>query len=274
MTMPSAKKLVSVITPVHNDGKYIGATASSILQQSLTDFEWILVDDGSNGETASVLASLAASDSRIRIITNPVAYGPARARNIGIAAAEGEFVAFLDADDIWDAHKLEQQVRFMREHDLDFSYHDYIPFEDGSGRPISKICGPNRLTLFSHNSRRGVGCLAVMLKRDIAGDGVFPAMPPGHVAEDFAEWAILIKGGLRGERLPKTLAWYRVRKRSFSSNKIRSAHSVWFIMRTMEGFGKITSAFFLTSYLLNAMTSRLMARIASPHQTLASPPWH
>ncbi|SCU76512.1 Glycosyltransferase [Cupriavidus necator] len=274
MIKSSAKRLVSIITPVHNDGKYIGATAISILQQSLTDFEWILVDDGSNGETAGVLARLAASDARIRIITNPVAYGPARARNIGIAAASGEYVAFLDADDIWDANKLEQQVTFMRNHDLDFSYHDYIPFEDGSGRPLSKICGPNRLTLFSHNARRGVGCLAVMLKRKIAGDGVFPAMPPGLVAEDFAAWAILIKGGLRGERLPKTLAWYRVRKRSFSSNKFRSAHSVWFIMRTMEGFGKVTSAFFLASFLFTAMTSRVVARVSSPYQTLAAPPWH
>ncbi|MFS8930210.1 glycosyltransferase family 2 protein [Cupriavidus taiwanensis] len=274
MITPSANRLVSVITPVHNDGKYIDATATSIFQQSLTDFEWILVDDGSNGETAAVLARLAASDPRIRVITNPKAYGPARARNTGIAAATGEYIAFLDADDIWDTNKLEQQVGFMRTHDLDFSYHDYIPFEDGSGRPLSKICGPNRLTLFSHNARRGIGCLAVMLKRKIAGDGVFPAMPPGLVAEDFAAWAILIKAGLRGKRLPKALAWYRVRKRSFSSNKFRSAHSVWFIMRTMEGFGKITSAFFLASYLFNAMTSRLVARVSGPLQTLASPPWH
>lgn len=274
MITSSAKKLVSIITPVHNDGKYIGATANSILRQSVTDYEWILVDDGSNDDTATVLARLAASDARIRVITNPVAYGPARARNIGIAAAKGEFIAFLDADDIWDANKLEQQVKFMRDQNLDFSYHDYIPFEDGSGRPLSKICGPNRLTLFTHNSRRGVGCLAVMLKRNIAGNGVFPAMPPGHVAEDFAAWAILIKSGLRGERLPKALGWYRVRKRSFSSNKFRSAHSVWFIMRTMEGFGKFTSAFFLASYLFTAMTSRIVARVSSPHQTLASPPWH
>jgi teichuronic acid biosynthesis glycosyltransferase TuaG len=274
MITSSARPLVSIITPVHNDGRYIGATANSILQQSLGDYEWILIDDGSNGETAEVLARLAASDARIRIITNPVAYGPAKARNIGIAAARGDYVAFLDADDIWDATKLEQQVGFMRDHALDFSYHDYIPFEDGSGRPLSKICGPDRLTLFTHNARRGVGCLAVMLKRSIAGDGVFPAMPPGLVAEDFAAWAILIKGGLRGERLPKALAWYRVRKRSFSSNKVRSAKSVWFIMRTMEGFGKMKSSFFLASFFCTTVASRLAARVSGPNHTLTSPPWH
>lgn len=274
MSTLSEKRIVSIITPVHNDGKYVGATATSILQQSLPDFEWILVDDGSQGETASILANLAASDSRIRIITNPVACGPARARNTGIAAAKGEFIAFLDADDIWDANKLEQQVDFMRAQKLDFSYHDYIPFEDGSGRPLSKICGPNRLTLFTHNARRGIGCLAVMLKRNIAGDGVFPAMPAGLVAEDFAAWAILIKNGMRGERLPKTLAWYRVRKRSFSSNKFRSARSVWFIMREIEGFGQVKSALFLASFLFTAIAARATARISGPSQTLPAPPWH
>lgn len=274
MSTLRTEKIVSVITPIHNDGKYFGATARSVLQQSLSDFEWILVDDGSNSETVEVLTALAASDKRIRIITNPVAYGPARARNIGIAEAKGEFVAFLDADDIWDTRKLERQIAFMRDQNLDFSYHDYIPFEDGSGRPLSKICGPDRLTLFTHNARRGIGCLAVMLKRNIAGNGVFPPMPVGLVAEDFAAWAILIKNGLRGKRLPQTLAWYRVRKRSFSSNKLRSARSVWFIMREIEGFGRIKSAFFLASFLLTAVASRVVARVFNPYQALAAPPWH
>jgi teichuronic acid biosynthesis glycosyltransferase TuaG len=265
---------VSIVTPVHNGREYIRATAASILRQSMVDYEWIVVDDGSDRETAEELARLANTDSRIRVITNPVAYGPARARNIGVAAATGEFVAFLDADDIWHMDKLKHQVRFMREHALDFSYHDYIPFEDGNGRAISRIHGPPRLTLFNHNAKRGIGCLAVMVKRDVAGPDVFPLLPAGMVAEDFAAWALLIKAGARTRRLPEALAWYRVRKTSFSSNKVRSAESVWYIMRTLEGFGRIVSAFYLASFLFSTLVYRLRVRFIKPGPTLTGPPWH
>lgn len=273
MITSSPKKLVSIVTPVYNDGRYISACANSVLLQSLPDFEWLLIDDGSNIETATILADLAASDSRISILTNPVSRGPAFARNVGVAAAQGDFIAFLDADDIWDSGKLERQTAFMLENNLDFSYHDYISFEDGGGSPIARVCGPDRLTLFSHNARRGVGCLAVMLRRHIAKDGLFPSMPSGLVAEDFAAWAILVKTGYKGWRLPETLAWYRVRKRSFSSNKLRSVRSVWFIMRTLEGFGKATSAFFLASFACTTITSRIFSRLSGP-RLLSAPPWY
>ncbi|NOV25076.1 glycosyltransferase family 2 protein [Cupriavidus necator] len=274
MTQHPRTPLVSIITPVHNDGQYIGASADAICNQTMGDFEWLLIDDASGPETAGILARLSATDSRIRVVTLPVNGGPAQARNAGVRSAKGEFIAFCDADDIWDPKKLEYQCCFMREHNVDFSYHDYVSFEDGSGRPMAQIGGPDRLTLFSHNARRGVGCLAVMIRRSMVRSTLFPKMPAGMIAEDFAAWASLLQAGVEGRRLPQVLAWYRVRKRSFSSDKLRSARSVWFIMRSLEGFGKITSTFFLACFAGSVFSSRVRARLAGPRRSLAAPPWH
>ena len=202
MMLHRTTPLVSIITPVHNDGKYIGSSANAICSQSMEDFEWLLIDDASGPETAEILARLAATDSRIRVITQPVNSGPAQARNTGVENANGEFIAFCDADDIWDPRKLEYQCRFMRDNNIDFSYHDYVSFEDGSGRPMAHIGGSDRLTLFAHNTRRGVGCLAVMLRRSAVKSALFPKMPAGMIAEDFAAWAHLLQTGIEGRRLP------------------------------------------------------------------------
>ena len=274
MTQYPKPPLVTIITPVHNDGKYLGASANAICNQTMADFEWLLIDDASGPETAEILARLAATDSRIRVITQRVNGGPANARNTGIGNARAEFIAFCDADDIWAPSKLERQCSFMRESNLAFSYHDYVSFEDGTGRPMAHIGGPNRLTLFSHNARRGVGCLAVMVRRTAVSAKLFPQMPAGMIAEDFAAWASLLQSGIEGRRLPEVLAWYRVRKRSFSSDKLRSARSVWFIMRSMEGFGKITSTFFLACFASTAISSRMLTRLTGPRRSLAAPPWH
>ncbi|MGT2429944.1 glycosyltransferase family 2 protein [Cupriavidus basilensis] len=95
MITSSPKKLVSIITPVYNDGRYISACANSVLLQSLPDFEWLLIDDGSDIETATILANLAASDPRVSVLTNPVSRGPAFARNVGVSAAQGRVCGFF-----------------------------------------------------------------------------------------------------------------------------------------------------------------------------------
>jgi glycosyltransferase involved in cell wall biosynthesis len=106
--------LVSIILPVYNGERFVGQTIESALQQTYRNIEIIAIDDGSTDRTLTVIESLAAGDSRIRVIHQPNA-GVARARNRGLEESHGEFVAPLDADDLWDPRKIEQQVRRMQE---------------------------------------------------------------------------------------------------------------------------------------------------------------
>src|SRR5690606_10598745 len=105
---------VSVIVPAFNAAGYIEDTCLSVLAQTYTALELIVVDDGSTDATANIVAAIAESDRRVRLLRQQNS-GVANARNAGIAAASGEFVAPLDADDIWDPRKIERQVRRLQE---------------------------------------------------------------------------------------------------------------------------------------------------------------
>src|SRR5262245_53435868 len=99
---------VSVVVPHYNDVSTLGAALDSALHQSVGDIEVILVDDCSSEDTSLVVGRF--DDPRLRVIRHDFNRGPAAARNTGIAAARGEFIAFLDADDIWYPSKLEHQL--------------------------------------------------------------------------------------------------------------------------------------------------------------------
>jgi glycosyltransferase involved in cell wall biosynthesis len=106
------KPLFSVVIPAYNAAKTIEAAAQSVFEQTIRDFEIVVVDDGSKDDTLAVAETIAASDSRVRVISQPNG-GAAAARNAGIKAAIGKYVAFLDADDLWLAHKLERQLAVL-----------------------------------------------------------------------------------------------------------------------------------------------------------------
>ena len=105
------KPLVSVILPVYNSDKYIDSAVKSILNQTFTDFEFIIIDDASTDGTSEILKRI--SDQRVRIITNFVNLGNYPSRNIGIRSSSGEFICVMDADDLALPYRLERQIYFM-----------------------------------------------------------------------------------------------------------------------------------------------------------------
>src|SRR5215211_6980478 len=105
--------VVSVVIPAYNARTTLAATLDSARSQSFRDLEIIVVDDGSTDETLSVAKAAAASDARIIVLTRPNG-GVAASRNLGIHSARGEYIAPLDADDIWHPTKIEKQVRVLR----------------------------------------------------------------------------------------------------------------------------------------------------------------
>ena len=100
---------VSVVIPVHNAEKFITPAVESIKNQTYTDFEILLVDDGSTDESGSIIDALAAEDERIRVF-HIDACCAADARNHGTMASTGRFLSFLDADDLWSPEKLEHEL--------------------------------------------------------------------------------------------------------------------------------------------------------------------
>jgi glycosyltransferase involved in cell wall biosynthesis len=115
-------KTVSVVIPTRNYGRYLGEAIHSLRRQDYPDWECVVVDDGSTDGTVDTAAALAASDRRIAYVRQ-AASGPSAARNAGLAATDGEFVQFLDADDLLGRHKLQHQVEvFARHPEADIVY--------------------------------------------------------------------------------------------------------------------------------------------------------
>ena len=121
--------LISIVVPLYNADKYIGETINSVLKQTYSNWELIIVDDCSTDNSRQVVEEFMA-DQRIKLIKLDNNFGgPAGPRNIGIEKAKGEYVSFLDADDLWDENKLYHQLNFMRTESLDFSSTEVYPFE-------------------------------------------------------------------------------------------------------------------------------------------------
>ena len=120
--------LVSIITPSYNSAKFIAETIQSVQNQTYKNWEMIIVDDGSSDETESVVLSIIQNDNRIQFYKLTQNSGPAVARNTGIEKAKGNYIAFLDSDDLWKPQKLEKQLLFMEEENLPmtFSFYEQI----------------------------------------------------------------------------------------------------------------------------------------------------
>ena len=117
--MEPIKDLVSVIIPTYNRAHLIKRSAESVLNQTYTNLELIIVDDGSTDDTEEVVKTL--NDNRVTYIKQPN-QGACAARNNGIDHAKGEFIAFQDSDDVWHEDKLEKQIKCLKETGADFCF--------------------------------------------------------------------------------------------------------------------------------------------------------
>ena len=118
--------LVSIITPFYNNEETLENTVNSIKQQTYSNWELILINDASTDASFQIAKKLELGDSRIKVYGNTVNEGTAKSRNLGISHAKGAIVAFLDADDLWYAHKLEVQLKHFKDYDVCFSSYDLM----------------------------------------------------------------------------------------------------------------------------------------------------
>ena len=140
----SGSPAVSVIMPVWNAAATLGEAADSVLAQSRPDWELLLIDDGSTDGSRELAEGFAARDARARVLGDGVNRGPAAARNRGIRAARGRWIAFLDADDRWRPEKLAVQIGYMERAGAPFTFAALDRIDEG-GRRLGTIRAPARV---------------------------------------------------------------------------------------------------------------------------------
>jgi len=219
---------VSIITPAYNAAEHLRETADSVLCQTFTDWEWIIVDDGSTDETRDVVENI--SDPRVRLIEASHSGLPAIARNLGVEESSGEYVAFLDADDLWLPEKLEVQLeRFQSnpEVGLVFSKVRHMYDEIGRiGRSVhdSTLDAPNPGFVFRYLCFRNFVCTSsVTLRKDLLLDyGVMNEDPRHRGTEDYELW-LRLAPHTQFAWVEKPVVIYRVAPTSLSHGAVFNA---------------------------------------------------
>ena len=246
--------LVSVIVPCYNMEKFIACTIESVQKQSYPHWELLIVDDASTDRTADIIKSHQKQDDRIHFFVKPKHSGIADTRNQCLKMAKGRFLAFLDSDDVWHPEKLEQQLRFMIERKIGFSYSSYDCIDE-QGLPLEKLvksAGTLDYNAYMHNTI--IGCSTVMIDTTII-DNVF--VPNFRTSEDTAMWLNILKKGFLAYAIEQPLTSYRIRQHSASSNKLKASSDLWRVYRQQEKLSLFKALGCFFSYAYNAVKKRL-----------------
>lgn len=208
---------ISIVTPTFNCSDFVIKTFKSILNQTHKNLEVIAIDDASTDDTVEKIKSF--NDDRIKLSVNSENKGAAYCRNFAISKCTGDYIAFLDGDDLWKKDKLEKQLSFMLDNNVAFSYTNYYVLDNGKNRITCYYTGPKVVNHKKFIKLDYVGCLTVMYKRS-----VFPELSiPNDISKrnDYALWLRLSEKA-DCYLLNETLSIYRSRSNSISSiNKFK-----------------------------------------------------
>lgn len=246
---------VSIITPVYNAEAFLAETVASVLGQSFTNWELILIDDCSTDSSTSLMRKFSAEDSRIHSHSLETNQGAAVARNTGLALARGRYIAFIDSDDCWLPDKLSEQLAFMQEHGHAFTYTD-LAYVDEAGNILKAESGiPNRLDYASLLKNTAIACSTVIIDREQVGDFRMPLVRKG---QDTATWLMLMRErGVVAYGLPKVLNHYRQVAGSISSNRLGALRRTWHTYRHLEQLPLPKALYYFACYMWNAIKRRL-----------------
>lgn len=237
--------LVSVIMPAHNSAVFISESINSVLQQTHVNIELIVIDDGSTDETVSIVKGLIQKDPRILLLENQKNLGPGPSRNAGIKAAKGDFIAFLDSDDLWLTYKLEKQLRFMKEHNLSMCFSSYLLIDE-TGTRLNKII--EALPVLTYPKLLLSNYVGNLTGIYDARDGKYYS-PDLRKRQDWGLWLNIVKqtGPARGIMEP--LAVYRIRNNSLSRKKYALLKHNYLIYRDFLNFGILKSTMYMSRFL-------------------------
>lgn len=227
-----AAPVVTVVMPAYNAQDTIAEAMQSVLNQTMADLELIVVDDCSKDGTLEIVRQIARTDGRVRVIPGQTNMGVASVRNRAIELSEGNYIAFLDSDDVWHPEKLEKQLRRMADAGADICYTSYALVDEAlhSIRPDYMV--PDRID-YQHLLRENViGCSTVLIRGEILKEHNFRT---DFYHEDYILWLELLRAGFIAVGQREILTYWRYRENSRSFNKWKSLGNRWKIYRKYLG---------------------------------------
>lgn len=252
-----ANELISIIVPVYNAEKLIAETLDCVRQQTYSDWELLLVEDGSTDGSARAIEEYieTTKDPRIRLICQPANMGAAKARNRGLLEAKGRYIAYLDADDLWTPEKLAHELAFMKEKGAAFVFTGY-EFADEQGKGTGKIVRvPETLNYKQALKNTTIFTTTVLFDTEKISKELLEM--PVIKSEDTALWWKILRNGYTAYGLDENLAKYRRAGKTLSSNKLEAIRRIWNLYRQAEHMGILNSLWHCAFWAARAVKRRL-----------------
>ena len=234
--------LVSIITPNYNAGKFIAETIESVINQTYTNWELIIVDDCSTDDSLAIINEFIKKEDRIKLIKLSKNSGPAVARNNGIEVAKGEYMAFLDSDDRWFSNKLEVQLNVMQKHNYALTFTSYYSVNEQKEKQ-KIIRAKKQITYKNLLTNNYIGCLTAMYSVQQLGKVYMPLVLK---RQDWGLWLKITKNNIVAYGIQEPLASYTRRETSISSNKFNLLKYNWKIYREHEHLTIVKSLYYFS----------------------------
>lgn len=241
---------VSVIIPVYNAEKVIGKTLASVFNQTYKNMEIVLVDDCSKDKSSQVIEAFMKDHPEIVFFCQQKNQGAGAARNKALELAKGQYVAFLDADDMWHPEKIQKQIELLREKKGAFSYTaiQMVAQNDQVIKTKRKVNDHIDYKFLLHNTM--IATSTVLIDRTVFGDFRMSLRRGG---QDYATWLMLLRDGTIAYGIDEALVDYRIgNKDSLAGTKYKSIRQVWEIQTQDEKIGKLRAAFNVCCFIYNA----------------------
>lgn len=236
--------LISIIMPAYNAEKTIEASIQSVMSQTYSYWELIIINDASNDCTADLICKYEKMDSRIGVLTNPSNCGVSYSRKRGVDSASGSWIAFLDSDDLWTSDKLEKQIELLRNNEADLIFTG-SSFIKADGTPYSWIMQiPTQITYRQLLKQNVISNSSVLVRKELLQKHMVEG---DHMHEDFACWLGCLRDGACVQGINEPLLIYRVSASSKSGNKIKAAKMNWNTYRSV-GLSVFESVYYMFWY--------------------------
>jgi len=253
--MSNTQPLISIVVPVYNAEIFLIDTIQTVAEQTYTNWELIFVDDCSMDKSVEVILKHHMNEPRIRLYKNSTNLHAALTRNKGIDESNGEYIAFLDADDLWATTKIEKQVAFMQQKDCAFSFTGY-EFTDEYGNPNGKKVSVPAMLSYKQALRNTIIWTSTVMF-DMSKLSKDEIHMPNVKSEDTACWWKVLKTIDYAYGIPEILSYYRRSGGTLSSNKFEAIKRVWNLYRNEEKLNLMTSAYCFSGYAYNTLMKRM-----------------
>lgn len=244
------KSLVSIITPSFNSEKFIGDTIRSVQNQTHLNWEMIIVDDCSTDQTMPIVEHFVSHDKRIRFFQLDKNSGAGIAREMALSKAQGDYIAFLDADDLWKPLKLEKQLQFLKDNKAPFTFSFYDCIDEVGNSLNKRIEAPINLSYRQLFFCNYVGNLTGIYERNYFGK---IAISSTRKRQDWMVWLTILKKMKKAKPVPESLAIYRIRDNSLSASKVDLLKHNFAVYRSFHGYNYVSSMFIMIGFLFTQL---------------------